>query len=32
MHVTDDVNFFDGIKCVYVKYKSHASIAHELPD
>ena len=28
----DDVNFCDGLECVYVKYKSCASIARELPD
>ena len=33
MHVTvDDVNFCDGLECVYVKYKSRASIARDLPD
>ena len=33
MHVTfDDVNFCDGVEWVYVKYKSHASTARELPD
>ena len=33
MHVTvDNVNFCDSLKCVYVKYKSHASSARELPD
>ena len=33
MHVTvGDVNFLDGLECVYVKYKSHASTASELPD
>ena len=33
MHVTvNEVNFCDGLECVYVKNKSHASIAHELPD
>ena len=33
MHVTvDDVNFCDGLECVYVKYKSRASTACELPD
>ena len=35
MHVTvDDVNFCDGLDCVhlYVKYKSCASTARELPD
>ena len=33
MHSTvDDVDFFDGIECVYVKYKSRASTARELPD
>ena len=33
MHVTvDDVNFCDSLECVYVKYKSHASTACELPD
>ena len=31
MHVTvDDVNFCDGLECVYVKYKSRASTAREL--
>ena len=28
----DDVNFCDGLECVYVKYKSPASTARELPD
>ena len=33
MHVTDDdVNLWDGLECVYVKYKSRASTARELPD
>ena len=33
MHVTvDGVNFCDGLECVYVKYKSRASTARELPD
>ena len=33
MHVTvDDVNFCDGLECIYVKYKCHAWTAHELPD
>ena len=34
MHVTiDDVNFcYDLRRIVYVKYKSHASTAYELPD
>ena len=33
MHVTvDDVIFCDSLECVYVKYKSHASTACELPD
>ena len=33
MHVTvDDVNFCDGLECVYVKYKSRAATARELPD
>ena len=33
MHVTvDNVSFCDGLECVYVKYKSHASTARELPD
>ena len=28
MHVTvDDVNFCDGLECVYVKYKSHVLTA-----
>ena len=32
IHVTvDDVNFCDGLECVYVKYKSRASTARELP-
>ena len=32
MYVTiDDVNFWDGIECAYVKYKSPASTARELP-
>ena len=33
MHVTvDDVNLCDGLECAYVKYKSRASTARELPD
>ena len=33
MHDTvDDANFCDSLECVYVKYKSHASTAHEFPD
>ena len=28
----DDVNSCDGLECVYVKYKSRASTACELPD
>ena len=33
MQVTvDDLNFYDGLECVYVKYKSRAPIACELPD
>ena len=33
MHVTvDNINFYDGLECVYVKYKSRASTARELPD
>ena len=33
MHVAvDDVNFCDDLENVYVKYKSLASIACELPD
>ena len=28
----DDVNFCDGLECEYVKYKSRASTARELPD
>ena len=28
----DDVNFCDGLECVYVKYKSRASTARELFD
>ena len=33
MHVTvDDVNFCDGLECVYANYKSRASAARELPD
>ena len=28
----DDVNFCDGLECVYVKYKSRASTSRELPD
>ena len=33
MQVTvDDVNFCDSLECVYVKNKSPASIACELPD
>ena len=32
MHVTvDDVIFCEGLECVYVKYKSRASTARELP-
>ena len=32
MHVTvDDVNFCDSLGSVYVKYKSRASTARELP-
>ena len=27
----DDVNICDGLEYVYVKYKSHASAARELP-
>ena len=30
--IVDEVNFCDSLECVYVKYKSHASTAHELPD
>ena len=33
MHVTvDDVNFCYSLECVYVKDKSRASTARELPD
>ena len=33
MQVTvDGVIFSDGLECVYVKYKSRASTALELPD
>ena len=33
MHVSvDDVNFCDGLGCVYVKYQSCASTVRELPD
>ena len=33
MHViVDDVNFGDSLECVYVKCKSRASTASELPD
>ena len=33
MHVTvDHINFSYGLECVYVKYKSRASTALELPD
>ena len=33
MHViADDVNFCDGLECVYVKSKSRASTARKLPD
>ena len=33
MHVPiDDVNFCDGLECVYVKYKTRASTECELPD
>ena len=33
MNVTvDDVNFCDSLECIYVKYKSLASTARELPD
>ena len=33
MDVTvDDVNFCDGLEGIYVKYKSRASTARELPD
>ena len=33
MHVAvDDVNFCDGLECVYVQYKSRASAARELSD
>ena len=28
----DKVNFCDGLECVYLKYKSHASTAREMPD
>ena len=33
MHVTvGDVNFYDGLECLYVKNKSRASTARELPN
>ena len=33
MHDTvDDINYHYGLECVYVKYKSHASTARQLPD
>ena len=33
MYVTvDDVNICDGLECLFVKYKSRASTAGELPD
>ena len=33
MYVTvGDVNFCDGLECVYEKYKNIASTAQELPD
>ena len=33
MQVTvDDVNFSDGLECVFVKYKSLTSTAREVPD
>ena len=33
MHVTvDDINFCYDLECVYVKYKSRASTAHEFAD
>ena len=33
MDVTvDDVNIYEGLECVYVKDKSRASTARELPD
>ena len=33
MQVTvDDVNFCDGLECVYVMYKKHATTARELPE
>ena len=33
MHLTvDEVNFSDGLECIYVKYKSRESTAHGLPD
>ena len=31
-HPNDDVNFCDGLEWVYVKFKSRASSACELPD
>ena len=32
MHITvDDVNFCDGLESAYIKYKSYASTASELP-
>ena len=31
MHITvDDINFYDGLECVYVKYKSRALTASGL--
>ena len=33
MHITvDEINLCEGLECVYVKFKSHVSTAHELPD
>ena len=33
VHITvDEVNFCDGLICVYVKYKSHVSTERQLPD
>ena len=31
-YTVDDVNFCDGLECVYVKYKSRTSTACQLPD
>ena len=32
LNYVDDVNFCDGLECIYVKYKIFASTACELPD